>query len=531
MCENGTFLDLKTYTCVAQCPGSSKPIASTNTQSKGKSTTVRYCRPFASNIAFNYEYYMNPNSTSHIELGTFEYPFKNMDSPAKEVFNFMYERDTMFTVYHMRGTSFKAYYGVMPIIVLNVKMYNLFTYGTGPQPYVYITGHDYLWPDSTLFSLAESYYDFGTRVARGDMDVSESTKFFLKFNIFRSSMYIKGLDFQSIMYGDAWSNPLIFSFDAPNQTVTLEDTQLDLDGALYEAYFPISVHINNARINLTNYQYGVWNDFRWDCYSNKATNLGGSLIIENSYFLGQHQQALYNFFFFSSFDDFIIRNNTFDACTYLDMETRPFVDVHPQTMCDPDFRTQKIYLDGNTFVNLNGSSLMFLINYMSDFNGTKLFSMQNNVYLNSIINTQLISMQIQKQAKVTVGNNYYKNVTVLKDKKVFYFFSEPSNITIKNETLVNNVLDDLYTIGAALNVMIEDFNVVGNNNTGAITETSAILRVSTASNLCSIKRFQVNRSNFKYGKAIEIEQAKFLVFSDAAYSLNSLQNQDFFVFN
>ena len=33
-------------------------------------------------------------------------------------------------------------------------------------------------------------------------------------------------------------------------------------------------------------------------------------------------------------------------------------------------------------------------------------------------------MQIQNPSKVTVGNNYYNNVTVLKDKKIFYFFSE-----------------------------------------------------------------------------------------------------------
>lgn len=253
MCQNDAYLDIKTYTCVTTCPSNSKAIASTNTQSKGKTMTVRYCRPFTNNTSFNYEYYMNPNSTSHIELGTLEYPFKNMDSPAKEIFNFMYETDTVYTVYHMRGTSFKNYYGIMPIIVLNVKMYNLFTYGTGAQPYVYITGHDYLWPDSTLFSVAETYYDFNTRVTRGDMDVSESTKFFLKFNVFRSSMHIKGLDFQSIMFGDAWSNPLIFSFDAPNQTVILEDTYLDLDGALYEAYYPISVKIKNAHFNVTNY--------------------------------------------------------------------------------------------------------------------------------------------------------------------------------------------------------------------------------------------------------------------------------------
>jgi hypothetical protein len=90
------------------------------------------------------------------------------------------------------------------------------------------------------------------------------------------------------MFGDAWSNPLIFSFDAPNQTVILEDTYLDLDGALYEAYFPISVKIKGAHFNLTNYQYGVWNDFRWDCYAANQTDLGGYLIIEDTLFTGHH---------------------------------------------------------------------------------------------------------------------------------------------------------------------------------------------------------------------------------------------------
>jgi hypothetical protein len=244
-----------------------------------------------SNTLYEYEYYVNPNSTSHLELGTFDFPFKNMDSPAKEIFNFMHDKETSFTVYHHRGTSMKHYYGVMPIIIVNVKMYTLLAYGnvTLPKPRVYITGHDYLWPDSTLFSLAENQYDFPTRVQRGDMDVSESTKFFLKFNIFRSSMTIKNIDFQSIMFGDAWSNPLIFSFDAPNRTVYIENCYLDLDGAFYEAYFPISLKIKGSHFNLTNYQYGVWNDFRWDCYSNKATDVGGYLIIEDSKFTNKHQ--------------------------------------------------------------------------------------------------------------------------------------------------------------------------------------------------------------------------------------------------
>jgi hypothetical protein len=81
------------------------------------------------------------------------------------------------------------------------------------------------------------------------------------------------------MFGDAWSNPLIFGFDAKNCTVTIEKCYLDLDGALFEAYYPISLNVMGCHINLTNYQYGIWNDFRWDCYANQATNLGGYLIL------------------------------------------------------------------------------------------------------------------------------------------------------------------------------------------------------------------------------------------------------------
>lgn len=194
LCMPGYFLDISTYACVQQCPPNSKAIQSTNVQSLASqpsgSNVASYCRPFANNTQYTYVYYVNPNSTAYLELGTYEYPFKNMDSPAKEVFNFMYERETVLTVYHLRGTSMKHYYGVMPIILLNTKMHTLDVYGDPrlPKPHVYITGHDYLWPDSSLYSVAETYYNLNLRVARGDMDPSESNRYFLKFNVFRSNL-------------------------------------------------------------------------------------------------------------------------------------------------------------------------------------------------------------------------------------------------------------------------------------------------------------------------------------------------------
>lgn len=93
-------------------------------------------------------------------------------------------------------------------------------------------------------------------------------------------------------------------------------------------------------------------------------------------------------------------------------------------------------------------------------------------------------MQIQVRSPVTVANNYYKNVTVQKDKKILYFFSEPSDLSITNETLIGNTLDDLYTIGSANSIFVNNFYITKNTNTGSITETSAILRISTVTKLC-----------------------------------------------
>ena len=131
------------------------------------------------------------------------------------------------------------------------------------------------------------------------------------------------------MFGDAWSNPLMFSFDNYNKTIIMDDCYLDLDGCLFEAYTPVGFHLKNSHINLTNYEYGIWNDFRYDCVALGQEDAIAFLIVENNLFTGLHREALYNFIYFASMDDAIIINNTFDGCTYLDMETRPFCDVHP----------------------------------------------------------------------------------------------------------------------------------------------------------------------------------------------------------
>jgi len=78
-------------------------------------------------------------------------------------------------------------------------------------------------------------------------------------------------------------------------------------------------------------------------------------------------------------------------------------------------------VDNNKFINLDSSNIIFAINYESKYIGKRTYSMQNNVFKNSTINTQFISLQSSEDMNVIIANNVYENITILSDQKIFYF--------------------------------------------------------------------------------------------------------------
>lgn len=64
---------------------------------------------------------------------------------------------------------------------------------------------------------------------------------------------------------------------------------MDLDGAFFEAYFPVGLRVEGCTVNVTNYEYGVWNDFRWDCEANGFPDIIGYLEVVGTSFIGHYQ--------------------------------------------------------------------------------------------------------------------------------------------------------------------------------------------------------------------------------------------------
>jgi len=71
---------------------------------------IGYCRPYVNDDPFKYQYFVDSESTRYIELGTLEYPYKNLDYPYKEIFNFMYEKATDVVIYLKRNTTYKIHH-------------------------------------------------------------------------------------------------------------------------------------------------------------------------------------------------------------------------------------------------------------------------------------------------------------------------------------------------------------------------------------------------------------------------------------
>ena len=217
-CSPTKFLDLSDYTCKDACPASTFKI-STSTSHSWKGTEITYCRPLKGGVEDKFEYWTDSESPHNVEFGTKEYPFKQMDSAPNEITMFMFNR-VDFTQYYSRGKKYWMYYGVRPIVTVNVGWYiqmpNPDEDSSLPNPKIMIDEHAYVWPPSTQFSIAQEKLDLSVRVTREDMVANESNKTFLKYNLFRSSMKVDSIEYQSIHYGDAWSNPLFFSFDNKN---------------------------------------------------------------------------------------------------------------------------------------------------------------------------------------------------------------------------------------------------------------------------------------------------------------------------
>jgi hypothetical protein len=67
------------------------------------------------------------------------------------------------------------------------------------------------------------------------------------------------------MFGDAWSNPLFFTFNSPSGIAVVHNSYFDLDGGLWEAFDVSQVELYDCQIFAKQFEYYVWLDHGNQC--------------------------------------------------------------------------------------------------------------------------------------------------------------------------------------------------------------------------------------------------------------------------
>ena len=111
----GQIFSIESMQCISKWPGE---YFETSYVAESDSRTIDICRPLS--------YYVNPNSTQNMELGTIDYPFRDINLVLVEIHNAHQHTGRNISIYIMEGTE--NYLPIDSIKILNVSRVNFDTY-------------------------------------------------------------------------------------------------------------------------------------------------------------------------------------------------------------------------------------------------------------------------------------------------------------------------------------------------------------------------------------------------------------------
>ena len=171
-CSSDQYLYLDTLTCVTEC-NSDTQIAINDTQFDNR----LICR--------NFEYYVNPDSDSIVELGTIDHPYKQLSYAFVEILNYHSHSDYNLTLYIMEDTTsilgFKQG-NIINITNVHITSYSLTSSEPGKATIVAIDEHDIVPSPSTLFNVMKTFELRMDEQVTNNMVITEQERLNVGFN-------------------------------------------------------------------------------------------------------------------------------------------------------------------------------------------------------------------------------------------------------------------------------------------------------------------------------------------------------------
>ena len=213
--------------CVDSCTNSFVTSYVTETDSK----TINVCRP--------YDYYVNPNSEENIELGTKQYPFKNINLVFIELFNKFSNSDISVNIYVMESTY--NYLPIDSIKLINITSVSIDSYSEyypdDPKHALFVVTDNEISikTERTLFNIVQnttlSSLDTTNMEQIESEEILATADYVMIVN--RCNLSINNVDVYSQIASDSLNVDFIYTVHQFSNWVTLTNMHLQVKGNIY----------------------------------------------------------------------------------------------------------------------------------------------------------------------------------------------------------------------------------------------------------------------------------------------------------
>ena len=200
---------------------------------------------------------MNPDSDSIVELGTKDYPYKQLSYVLIEILNYHSHSNRNLTVYLMEQTTnilgFKQA-NIVNITNVSIVPYSLTSSDPAKATILVKDEIDIVASPSTLFNVMKTFEMRMDEQVNNNTDMAEQERFRVQFNdynilVLRSNFMIDNMNIISDredLYNDVI---LMFFVYIQDKTITLQNIYFSVSGTLSMTYDPISMNLINLDID------------------------------------------------------------------------------------------------------------------------------------------------------------------------------------------------------------------------------------------------------------------------------------------
>ena len=300
-------------------------------------------------------YYVNPSSTQIIELGTKQYPYKNIGLVFAELFNLRSYSSSQISIFIKEGTTWymqQGYNYVLSISSVTIQTYSEISSSPGMATLFVIQNTVNMFSNQTTFNLvSNNTLKFASKVNASLLttgEISQLSTLDTTLYVCRSNLTLINLKLQGDLSNYQASSYFIRPVYIQDKVITMNNIEIQLTGYFMKTIDPFSLYITNLYMDFYAMMGGFDLNINWNY---PEAYLTGSIITNNMTVVNsQTRIAAFRIpFIVSSGPETIHLNNTNVFVGGSLLEDRASIETVLKAGCLPnDGITQNLIFDHTT---------------------------------------------------------------------------------------------------------------------------------------------------------------------------------------